>query len=87
MKVKIEVTQKHIDSGKRADCYYCPIALAIMPKRTLLITPSLFFPLWGRETMKRLPREVRWFIASFDEKENVEPFSFDLFIPHRYLKV
>lgn len=91
MKIKIEVTQKHIDNGKSEDCYSCPIALAVSEHLHEYVEAHVmhgsvsFLPITGRDTVTKLPFEVRDFINEFDEGGEVEPFSFELFIPNRHL--
>lgn len=77
--MKINVTQKHIDSGRVANCFSCPLALAL--------TEALSEPcwvgltLWGKvsnETKFNLQRGVIQFRRNFDDGEPVKPFSFEV---------
>ena len=81
--MKIEVTQAHIDAGKRGRCTKCPVALAIMDKLNVkrVRVGSRVIEI-GRPHMDiyRTPEEVDYFITAFDENWShaVEPFGFEL---------
>ena len=72
-KIRIEVTQKHIDEGEKRDCFSCPIALALyesMPQKTPKVEGC-----WtriGKRTVHNSPR-TRAFISDFDEGYPVKP--------------
>jgi hypothetical protein len=85
----IQVTQDDIEHGIRADCYFCPVALAL--ERTLgavdvrvydgsadwVIPPKWFA--WKREFKwysSILPQDVAVFVADFDAGAPVKPCSF-----------
>lgn len=82
IKTKIEVTKKDIKGGKRGDGYSCPIALAV--RRTLGINIisvdniSVDFPFEGKGFSAEIPTKVQRFIDSFDDGQDVKPFSFIL---------
>ena len=80
--MKIEVTQAHIDAGKRGRCTKCPVSLAIMDaldvKRVMVGSQIKI----GRPHMISLltPETVDGFIQAFDGNwsHGVTPFSFEL---------
>ena len=73
MKVKVSVTQDHIDDGKQDHCAECPIALAI--EDAIGIKPNAD-NLLAEKTDK--PWEVTVFMSRFDDGCDVEPFDFTL---------
>lgn len=91
MKLKttlIRVTAEDIATGKKNDCWACPIAKAVT--RTLRLSPDQQMP--GRfsvggnyvriERQKyTLPRSAIRFIRRFDSEQDVEPFRFKLSHP------
>lgn len=86
--MQIQVKQEHIDKGVQGKCGSCPIALAINENlvdgvisnvrysRVDLVKNEVYLAeeLW-------LPPEASRFIRSFDNGEQVQPFSFELEIP------
>jgi len=80
--MKIEVTQEHINKGKRKNCYRCPVALAIESA----IPDSWVSVGWQTITVdkdqqyatQRTPTAVTEFINKFDRRKKVEPFEFVL---------
>ncbi len=83
----VKVTQKHIDEGKRADCYTCPIALAILdidPKPVNVQVKYSYVMIYieknGKYKQYELPWEAREFISKFDNGKKVEPFEFELVV-------
>ncbi len=93
MIVTIDVTQEDIDRGRCKDCRTCPIALAILrvirPGIALLsstdfvIGPNGCSP-FGQCQLK-IPRDAVCFIGKFDYFQPVQPFSFPLDIPGKFL--
>jgi hypothetical protein len=89
--ITIKVTQRHIDHGKRGDCSYCPIALAIAD--VIKWSPALDGPFWkiiqvldNTEINIRGERYVSSFnltkwMTSFDDMLEVSPVEFVL-VPH-----
>jgi len=87
----MQVRQEHIDKGIREKCGSCPIALAINEhlvdgvisnvrySRVDLVKNEVYLV----EEL-RLPPEASRFIRSFDNGEQVQPFSFELEIPAEY---
>ena len=85
--IHIKVEQRHIDNGKREDCSYCPIALAIMET---IPSNCLLGPFWkqvkvhdSNEIIVRgitynTSRKVSQFICDFDSGKEVEPMDFVL---------
>lgn len=95
MRVKVEVTQKHIDKAVELAkdpvplslCYRCPVALALQEK--------LGNPRWevGSECawsdgplMANLPIRVRSRIHTWDHQKEMEPFEFTLNLEERKWK-
>ena len=80
--MKIEVTQDDIDNGLRIDCELCPVAKAIVratgKQARVSAVGVFFFPETPSAKQIFLPSKVQLFIKSFDRKEPVQPFSFDL---------
>lgn len=77
--MKITVTKKDIKRGTRGDPGHCPIALAC--KRLGLTNivvgdVSLGGKLNGEYINKRLSRAAQRFVARFDHKKPVNPFTF-----------
>jgi hypothetical protein len=92
----IRVTQDDIEQGIKADCYYCPVALAL--ERTLgavnvrvyhgsadwMIPPKWFA--WKRRSKwysRILPQEASVFVADFDAGAPVKPCSFVIRTDHK----
>jgi hypothetical protein len=89
--ITIKVTQRHIDHGRRGDCSYCPIALAI--SEVIAHSPALDGPFWqiikvfdnadiqirGRRYVTSL-KATEW-MTDFDEMRPVQPTEFVL-VPH-----
>lgn len=77
--IKIEVTQQDIDNGKRASCFYCPIALVCTRtfKELCLIGESYLGFIRGGKKYP-LPQNARQFVTDFDHGRPVKPFTFEL---------
>jgi hypothetical protein len=87
----IKVTDYHIKHGKRGDCSYCPIALAIAD--VVKHSPALDGPFWkiiqvydhceinirGKRYVTSI--EASKFMTSFDDMLEVSPVEFVL-VPH-----
>jgi len=81
-KVKISVTQEHINYGRRGSCHDCPIALAVcaaLRAGRVRVTPG--FIDYKRYLDIPLPAEAQLFITRFDAEVSVKPFEFELEIP------
>jgi hypothetical protein len=81
--MKVDITQKHIDNGKRFSSFMCPLALALedaCPGRRFSVGPSTatIFELDGEEQTYRLPPKAQEFVATFDRQLPVEPLGFEL---------
>lgn len=79
----IEVTQEHIDAGKRAECGSCPVALAFkeaFPNRMVRAGYGVLQAYqWGAYVFKaRTPLDVQLFMLEFDEGRPVQPFTFEV---------
>lgn len=81
MKITIHVTQEDIDNGLYSSCMSCPVALAL--NRAIPMGPSWLAvgDFARRNTVEykffELPIEVTHFIAAFDARSKVSPFSFE----------
>lgn len=72
--MEIHVTERHKAEGVRADCSYCPVALAAAEQHNILrddITVTEDGQMWARDhrgkmRKYRLPQEARWWIDVFD---------------------
>jgi hypothetical protein len=75
--VRVQVTQKHIDSGLRGSCSGDPICLAMKDAglKNIWVSPSQL-RYNGRTT--EIPEEVLQFMKNFDNEDFVDPFEFDL---------
>jgi hypothetical protein len=81
--MKIEVTQDHIERGRRSSCRCCPVALAIdAPRYKLLVRPNCLEndSFDGASHVCWLPSEASNFISAFDDvyEDRPEPFTFNL---------
>lgn len=83
----VNVTKKHINSGKRNNCYECPIALAIIDAvdcDTIYVDETSVG--YGyreddgntRRISHNLPRSAVRFIKRYDYEKSVKPFKFIL---------
>jgi hypothetical protein len=87
-KTLIKVEQRHIDQGRRHNCNYCPVALAIKdtisPDYTKRVSVSPFdVGIGGRQFY--LPFELTEFIQRFDRLGVAEPIEFELDLPPKFL--
>ena len=76
--MKIEVTQKDIEKGKRNSSRFCPVARAVRRatrKRYIEVTGRTIF-IERKELF--VPLKVTRFINRFDDSILVHPFSFEL---------
>ncbi len=80
--MKIEVTQEDIDSGVRADCRRCPIALSVKRatgcKYVGVTNFNLFADYGWREIHIPLPSDALDFVHNFDEGRPVKPAQFEM---------
>ena len=82
--MRINVTQRDIDYGKRGNAYSCPVSRAIKRNSkvravTVGITTARIYPL--HEVQSKvffLPRFVTQFITEFDAERDVKPFTFKI---------
>jgi hypothetical protein len=84
MKLHINVTQQHIDRGKRCNSERCPVALSILevlPETSyvsvdvrIYVEPSDTYDYIAAES----PDEVCRFTSAFDDGKPVSPFSFEV---------
>ena len=85
-RVSIRVSSMHIATGRYGDCYACPVALALM--ETLCgqwAVTNIEGQACAQELMTgfyfQLPSSVGRFVGQFDDKQVVQPFTFDLDLP------
>ena len=80
--MKVNVTQEHIQRGKKGSCFYCPVAQALRDKAgkdTALFSVSV-----GSDGIGYLdksyvtPAPVRRRINYYDRTGKMKPFSFEL---------
>lgn len=81
-RVKIKVTEEHIEAGKRGDCSACPIALAVLDA---VMVPAMRANISGLVlncsagqyiSYAESPPKVARFIGDFDRGNHVNPFTF-----------
>lgn len=94
--LQIEVTNKHIQKGRRRSCNQCPIALAIYDKirerpyiDAVVGTDAFILEngLIGDNAIHHkapLPLKAQSFISAFDNEQDVHPTSFSLSIPREF---
>ena len=80
--MRIKVTEKHIDDGKVACSWGCPVALAMEDQEGVHgVQVGLATAEWrkdGNVCSGRLPNNAQDFIRAFDDEEPVGPIEFDL---------
>jgi hypothetical protein len=78
----IDVTQEHIDKGRKFNAQRCPISLAIKEStgknNTVGIGGATLYRNFFADGRYELPLSARLFIINFDGDRSVEPFSFIL---------
>lgn len=87
----INVTQEHIDRGYKANCTFCPIALAVRPYGEISMLRVDNSSIWiydysqqySRFKLATLPDKAIEFITDFDTKDHygsefAKPFSFHI---------
>ncbi len=81
MKYTIEVTKQDIKVGVRGNCFECPVALALTRVfgTGVQVYPEISLP--GINPVIRMPDAVRKFVRRFDQKEPVQPFTFEIETP------
>ena len=81
-KVKIQVTQEHIEHGIPNNCSCCPIALAVQEvfPRQIVEVGQFDLTVGGtkRHLEYELPEEASDFVEQFDMGHYVRPFDFEL---------
>ena len=82
----IMVTRKDIDNGKKENCKFCPVALAIsrvLPKGYEVNVHFNFYEIYDECNRKVVSTfitnmDALNFIYNFDSNKEVKPFSFEL---------
>ena len=87
-RIRIDVTQEHINEGNPTESGYCPVALALQEHAGWSHANAAthqFWPLFenwderlGVSIRYDLPVEASSFIQAFDDGDPVEPFSFEV---------
>lgn len=82
--IDVNVTQKHIKSGKANNCHHCPVALAV--SESLKLSPEnvnvragisqVYFNGGNEHTLYRMPEKATDFIHDFDIRNKVKPIKF-----------
>jgi hypothetical protein len=82
MRIKINVTQEHIDKGIRGNTKYCPIARAVKQEGFTDVDVDGETVDWadkcGNYFSVTLPPIAEQFVHDFDDKMEVKPISFTL---------
>jgi hypothetical protein len=81
--MRVDVTDEDILVGVPEDCGQCPVALALsrlFPDAQDIAVRATGIWLWidGKLAFFPPPPEVVAFVESFDAREHVDPFSFDV---------
>lgn len=79
MTFTIQVTQKHIQEGKRKSISSCPIALALKRERfedVMVETTYCSFWIGNLSYGYFFPKSAQTFIEKFDAGKKVRPFNF-----------
>jgi len=82
--MKITVTQEDINLGKRRDGWHCPIALAcqrIYQKSFMIDFRSAYNNKEMTFKVFDLPQEAQEFVKRFDNRDEVQPFTFETIDP------
>lgn len=82
MKIKLNVTQDHINNGQQKSCKSCPIATAVLEQCEIepakVSVSTLYIALWANKTRYRcdLPETISNWISFFDKggPDWVKPF-------------
>jgi hypothetical protein len=93
MLTTVNVTRKNINEAGCSSTR-CPVARAIRP----LMRSDVYFYVYStrcevedasgnNQSSMSMPKEVRRFIKSFDNNEDVQPFTFQIDIPDHLLRV
>lgn len=75
----INVSKKDIETGVKATCASCPVALAltrVLGRKVAVTGPSFRF--WEEDQTHSLPPKVWKFVDDFDHGRPVQPFAFTL---------
>jgi hypothetical protein len=81
--MKINITQEHINNGRRADCDNCPIALALKEQFERATVRS-FVRTWDGDKRRNflLTSKAVSFITDFDNGRPVEPCELEIYEDH-----
>jgi hypothetical protein len=87
--MKINVTQEHIDNGRRNCADACPIALAVKDAEAdaayiSVSRDSIFIDKENQShgILMGLPWSARRFVDNFDHEGCVQPFSFEAYVKY-----
>ncbi len=80
MKMILNITQKHIDSGIRKDCTNCPVAVLLKEMGHKYVGVSYGWLQFGKFKANIAHTELSEFIMSYDKGENVKPLETEITI-------
>lgn len=80
MSEKIQITQKHIDTGRMGDAFNCAIAVGLKQEFAYEISVTSMIVI-GKNCFQAEPEVVRWF-ANFDRGRPVKPITIELVSSH-----
>ena len=85
MKIRVNVTQRDIDKGRKRSCYSCPIATSLRRRGWYPTVGATHLSIdTGTDYLPDLPlpKKAQRFIRTFDRcRRDAQPFSFTLDLP------
>lgn len=82
IRTKLQITQKHIDKGRKCALQFCPIALAIKEtfkiRRVWVSGTEIELNIKEHFLFADMPQKAQDFVNKFDIGNKVKPFSFVL---------
>jgi hypothetical protein len=85
MKITVTVDQACIAEGERGNCAKCPVALAIYKRLGMRCEVDYYNISFGDDRVQTPPC-AGTFIVDFDAGRSVEPFTFELDVPNKYVQ-
>lgn len=92
MRIKVQVNNTDIKSGKKCHAKRCPIALALKPLLKIeyrvdkLQLSKGKIKTYAKTKRRKFPLKAQSFIEKFDSGEKVKPFNFYIDVPKTWLK-
>jgi len=76
----IKVTADHIKRGRRAQCFECPVALALdeATGQFWKVKSASLYNVTSNLQIHNVPLSVTTFVRDFDDGRIVSPFEFEL---------